>query len=260
MPMPSVGAPSAVPQRLEGTVSIVTGAAGGLGRSLAARLAAEGSTVACLDVTDPAPDSAEDSPGENEHLFDCDITDESQVSRTVSDVAERFGGIDILVNNAGLLSGRRSFLEATPDEMHRYFDVNAVGPLLMSQACYPHLRDSEWRGRIINVASRTFFTGNPGQLAYIASKGALTGMTRVLAHELGADRITVNAVMPAQVATPGTREHSGEEVFAKTMEKQAIREFVTPSHFAGMVAYLASPDGMLVTGQTMVCDGGGLMR
>ncbi len=115
--------------------------------------------------------------------------------------------------------------------MHRYFDVNAVGPLLMSQACCPHLRDSEWRGRIINVASRTFFTGNPGQLAYIASKGALMGMTRVLAHELGEDRITVNAVMPAQVATPepgstpgrGLREDHGEA---------GDQEFVTPSHFA----------------------------
>lgn len=85
-------------------------------------------------------------------------------------------------------------------------------------------------------------------------------MTRVLANELGEEQITVNAVMPAQVATPGTREHSGDEVFARTMEKQAIKEFVTPAHFAGMVAYLASPDGALVTGQTMVCDGGGLMK
>lgn len=102
--------------------------------------------------------------------------------------------------------------------------------------------------------------GNPGQLAYIASKGALTGMTRVLAKEFGPDKITVNAVMPAQVSTPGTREHSGDEAFNTTMRNQAIEEFVTPSHFAGLVAFLASPDGVLITGQSLICDGGGLMR
>lgn len=255
MPAAYEGVPSAVPDRLRGTVSIVTGASGGLGRAIAARLAAEGSTVACLDVKEPASALAD-----GEHSFSCDVTDQNQVTATVREVAERFGGVDILVNNAGLLSGRRSFLEATSEEMHRYFDVNAVGPLLMSQACHPYLQQSAWRGRIINIASRTFFTGNAGQLAYIASKGALTGMTRVLANELGEEMITVNAVMPAQVATPGTKEHSGDEVFTRTMEKQAIKEFVTPEHFAGIVAYLASPDGALVTGQTMVCDGGGLMK
>lgn len=249
------GVPSAVPERLKGTVSIVTGASGGLGRGITARLAAEGSAVACLDTKDP-----EQALGRNEHFFNCDVTDSQQVTDVVTGIAERFGGIDILVNNAGLLSGRHSFLDVTAQEMHRYFDVNAVGPLLMTQACHPYLRESSWPGRVINIASRTFFTGNTGQLAYIASKGALIGMTRVLANELGEERITVNAVMPAQVATPGTRAHSGDEVFAKTMAKQAIKDYVTPAHFAGMVAYLASPDGVLVTGQTMVCDGGGLMK
>ncbi len=166
----------------------------------------------------------------------------------------------MLVNNAGLLSGRNSLLEATPEELHRFYDVNAVGPLLMVQACFPHLKASAHRGRVINVASRTFFTGAPGQIGYVASKGALIGMTRVMARELGEHRITVNAVMPAQVATPGTRAHSGDEVFARTMSQQAIREFVTPEDFAGLVAFLASPDGAMITGQTMVCDGGGLLH
>lgn len=255
MPSPSDGTPTAEAGRLRGTVSVVTGASGGLGQVIAARLAAEGSTTVGLDL--PGKEKKLD---DGVHRLSCDVTDPQQVDAAVTDIAERFGGIDILVNNAGLLSGRRSFLEATPEEMHRYFGVNAVGPLLMTQACYPYLKSSTWRGRVINVASRTFFTGAPGQVAYIASKGALTGMTRVLANELGEEKITVNAVMPAQVATPGTREHSGDEVFTRTMEKQAIKEFVTPNHFAGMVAFLASADGILITGQTMVCDGGGLMR
>lgn len=138
--------------------------------------------------------------------------------------------------------------------------MNAVGPLLMVQACFPYLRDSAHRGRVVNVASRTFFTGAPGQIAYVASKGALIGMTRVMARELGEHRICVNAVMPAQVATPGTRAHSGADTFAQTMSQQAIREFVTPEDFAGLVAFLASHDGRLVTGQSLVCDGGGLLH
>ncbi|SCF64518.1 3-oxoacyl-[acyl-carrier protein] reductase [Streptomyces sp. MnatMP-M27] len=130
----------------------------------------------------------------------------------------------------------------------------------MVQTCFPYLRDSAHRGRVINVASRTFFTGAPGQIAYIASKGALIGMTRVMARELGEHRICVNAVMPAQIATPGTRAHSDDEVFARTMAQQAIQEFVSPEDFAGLVAFLASADGRLVTGQSLVCDGGSLLR
>jgi NAD(P)-dependent dehydrogenase (short-subunit alcohol dehydrogenase family) len=164
------------------------------------------------------------------------------------------------VNNAGLLSGRKSLLETTPEEMHRFYDVNAVGPLLMVQACFRQLRDSPHRGRVVNVASRTFFTGAPGQIAYIASKGALIGITRVMARELGEHRICVNAVIPAQVATPGTRAHSTDDVFARTMSQQAIQEFVTPEDFAGLVAFLASPDAARITGQSIVCDGGGLLH
>ncbi|TJY69644.1 SDR family oxidoreductase [Arthrobacter sp. CAU 1506] len=241
--------------RLVGRVAIVTGGSGGLGRGIAGRLAAEGCTVASLDIKEPA------GPLEaGVQFLACDVTDREDVNATVRKVAEQFGGLDILVNNAGLLSGRHSFLDVTADQMHRYFDVNAVGPLLMTQAAYPYLKASEHRGRVINVASRTFFTGNAGQAAYVASKGALTGLTRVLANELGADGITVNAIVPAQVATPGTREHSGEEVFAATMSRQAIKEYVTPEHFAGLAAYLASPDAALITGQTLVYDGGGLLR
>ncbi|WP_215453048.1 SDR family NAD(P)-dependent oxidoreductase [Streptomyces sp. ATCC 21386] len=237
-------------------VAVVTGAAGGLGQAIVRRLATDGFTVAALDVAEP--DGTGDIAGVRP--WRCDVSDPAATRQTVHEVAETYGGVDVLVNNAGLLSGRVPLLEATPEELHRFFAVNAVGPLLMVQACVPYLRGSPHRGRIINVASRTFFTGAPGQIAYVAAKGALLGMTRVMARELGEHRITVNAVAPAQVATPGTRAHSGDEVFAETMSRQAIKEFVTPEHFAGLVSYLASPDAVMVTGQTLVCDGGGLLH
>ena len=143
--------------------------------------------------------------------------------------------------------------------MVRYFTTNVVGYLHMVQSTFPHLRDSSHNGRIINLASRTFFTGSPGQIAYVASKGGVFGLTRVLARELGEHKITVNAVMPSQVATPGTEAHSGAEMFAQTMGQQAIKEFVRPDDFAGIVAFLASDDGRLMTGQSIVLDGGGLL-
>ncbi|MGC9537537.1 SDR family NAD(P)-dependent oxidoreductase [Streptomyces sp. UG1] len=240
-------------------VAVVTGAGGGLGAAIVRRLAGDGFTVAALDIADTVGTEASgESAGVRRWL--CDVSDPVATRRTVQEIGEAYGAVDVLVNNAGLLSGRSSLLETTPAELHRFFDVNAVGPLLMVQACLPLLKESAYRGRVINVASRTFFTGAPGQIAYVASKGALIGMTRVMARELGEHRITVNAVAPAQVATPGTRAHSGEEVFAETMRRQAIQEFVTPENFAGLVSYLASPDAALVTGQTLVCDGGGLMH
>ena len=246
-----------VPTRLVGRKAIVTGAAGGLGEAIAERLAAEGATVALLDVKDAAP--AAEKIGGGARAWHCDVTDRAGVGSVVDEVASSFGGVDILVNNAGLLSGRRPFLEVDKEEMLRYYETNVVGYLHLAQACFPYLKESEHRGRIANVASRTFFTGSPGQLAYVASKGGVFGLTRVLARELGEHGITVNAVMPSQVATPGTEAHSGPEMFESTMRLQILKEFVRPADFAPIVAFLASDDARLITGQSMVCDGGGLL-
>lgn len=238
--------------------AVVTGSAGGLGTAIVDRLALDGYSVAALDKAADITHSARE--GADISDWQCDVTDPENVHRVVREVAEIHGGIDVLVNNAGVLTGRASFLDATPAELHRVFGVNAVGSVLMTQACHPFLRESGRRGRVINVASRTFFTGGRGQLAYVASKGALIGMTRVMARELGMDGITVNAVMPAQVATPGTLAHSEPEVFTETMRQQSIQRLVTPDDFAALVAFVASSEASMITGQTMVCDGGALMH
>src|SRR5919109_2096754 len=133
--------------RLKDRIAIVSGAAGGIGRAAALRLAAEGAKV------------------------------------------------DILVNNAGILSGRKPWHQLTYEEMNRYVQINYLGYFNVSKAVYPLIKKSK-HGRIINVASRTYFLANPGQMAYVASKGAVMGMTRVMAKELGDDGITVNAVAP----------------------------------------------------------------
>jgi NAD(P)-dependent dehydrogenase (short-subunit alcohol dehydrogenase family) len=237
---------------LSGRTALVTGGVRGIGAAIAARLAGEDMHVTVVDVLEePVP----------EHItyLRADVTEAEQIGAAVAATVERFGGLDVLVNNAGVLSGRRPFEESTRDELLRFMTVNAVGYALAAQAALPALKKSP-AGRIVNVASRTFFTGAPGQLGYVASKGAVIGMTRVMARELGPHAITVNAVMPGQVATAGTREHSEEAVFDATMRQQAIQQRVQPEDLAALVAFIASDEARLITGQTIICDGGGYLH
>ncbi|MGY1841361.1 MULTISPECIES: SDR family NAD(P)-dependent oxidoreductase [unclassified Modestobacter] len=233
------------------STAVVTGGSRGIGRAIADRLRADGHRVTVLDVLAP-----EDGSGE---WLPCDVTEPEQLESAMATVAERGGGIDVLVNNAGLISPRRSYLETDKAELLRYLTVNAVGYALATQAAHPWLVASD-RGCVVNVASRTFFTGGPGQLAYVASKGAVLGMTRVLARELGAHEVTVNAVLPGQVATPGTEQYNTEDDFDRTMAQQAIRRRTRPDDLAGLVSFLCGPDARMLTGQTLVCDGGGLLH
>ena len=197
--------------------------------------------------------------GGNAHGEVCDVTSESQISDAVAAIGSRHDHIDILVNNAGILSGRTPWHELGYEEINRFVQTNYIGYFLVSKALYPLLKKSQY-GRVINVASRTYFLANPGQMAYVAAKGAVMGFTRVLARELGDDNITVNAVAPGMIATEGTRTHSNEEAFNRVMQNQAIKKRGTPEHLAALIAFLASDDAELITGQMILCDGGGYLH
>ena len=246
--------------RLDGRVAVVTGAAAGLGKAAAVRLAKEGARVEILDINDGAAAVAEiQAAGGAAHSTVCDCTNEAQIAAAVADIEARHGRIDILVNNAGILSGRKPWHELSYDEVNRFIQVNYLGYFLVTKAFYPLIKKSS-TPRVIMVASRTYFLANPGQMAYVASKGAVMGMTRVLAKEMGEDGIPVNAVMPGMVATPGTEAHSQEEAFNRVMGNQAIKKRVQPEHLAGLIAYLASDDAEMITGQMILCDGGGYLH
>jgi NAD(P)-dependent dehydrogenase (short-subunit alcohol dehydrogenase family) len=246
--------------RLKDRIAIVSGAAGGIGRAAALRLAAEGAKIEILDIKD-ASDVVNEirAAGGEANAQTCDVTDVEQIAEAVRAIEERHERVDILVNNAGILSGRKPWHQLTYEEMNRYVQINYLGYFNVSKAVYPLIKKSK-HGRIINVASRTYFLANPGQMAYVASKGAVMGMTRVMAKELGDDGITVNAVAPGMVATPGTQAHSDEEAFNRVMMNQAIKKRVTPEHFAGLIAFIASDDAELITGQMILCDGGGYLH
>ena len=245
---------------LQGRVAVVTGAHGGMGAAAALRLGEEGVKVAALDIQDCGDTvAAIAAAGGEAQAWLCDTTDEAQLSQVMGEVAARFGGINILVNNAGLLSPRIHFMEWKTEDIQRFMHVNYLGYVHTTRAAYPYIKESG-NGRIINVASRTTFAGAPGQFPYTASKGAIQGLTWTLCKEAGADGITVNAVMPGQVATPGTMAHSDEDAFNRTMQNQAIKQRVYPEHLAALIAFMASDDAAMISGQSIVCDGGGLMR
>jgi 3-oxoacyl-[acyl-carrier protein] reductase len=246
--------------RLKDRVAVVSGAATGIGKAIATRLAAEGAAVEILDIQDASETVNEIRvAGGTANAERCDVTNEAQIQQAVNAIAARHGRVDILVNNAGILSGRTPWHELSYEEVNRFVQVNYLGYFLVSKAVYPLLKKSE-HGRLINVASRTYFLANPGQMAYVAAKGAVMGMTRVMAKEMGDDNICVNAVAPGMIATPGTLAHSGEEAFNRVMMNQAIKKRGRPEHLAALIAFLASDDAEMITGQMILCDGGGYLH
>ena len=242
---------------LEGRVAVVTGGARGLGKAAVERLAEEGMKVGVLDLLeDEAQEVAQAVGGA---AFRCDTTDEALLAAAFEGVNARFGGVDVLVNNAGLIAPRKDWTDWTKEEVERFAQVNYIGYFLAIKAAHPYLKASG-RGRVVNVASRTFFMGNPGQTPYVSAKGAVIGLSWNMAKELGGDGIAVNAVMPGQVATPGTLEYNDEAMFERTMQNQAIKRRVRPEHLAALIAFLASDDAAMISGQSIVVDGGGLLH
>ncbi|MEX2599719.1 MAG: SDR family NAD(P)-dependent oxidoreductase [Dehalococcoidia bacterium] len=249
---------------LNGRVAAITGGARGMGRATAERLAAEGTKIAILDILeDEAKKTAEEiskSAGVEAGAWKADTTNEAELAAAFKGIEERFGGLDILVNNAGLIAPRKDWQSWTAEEVERFAKVNYIGYFNTIKAAYPLLKKSGRNGRVINVASRTFFMGNVGQTPYVSAKGAVIGLSWNMSKELGGDGITVNAVMPGQVATPGTRQYVDEEMFNRTMQNQAIKERVEPEHLADLITFLASDDAKMISGQSIVCDGGGLLH
>jgi NAD(P)-dependent dehydrogenase (short-subunit alcohol dehydrogenase family) len=244
-------------QGLDGRVAVVTGGARGLGNAAARRLAAEGVKVAILDLREDEASVVADEIGGT--AFHVDTTDEATLATAFKGVYDTYGGMDILVNNAGIIAPRRDWQDWTKADLERFAEVNYIGYFLAIKAAYPMLKASE-HARVINVASRTFFMGNIGQTPYVSAKGAVIGLSWNMCKELGDDGITVNAVMPGQVATEGTLEYNAQEMFDRTMQNQAIKQRVEPHHLAGLIAFLASDDAAMISGQSIVCDGGGLLH
>jgi pyridoxal 4-dehydrogenase len=239
--------------KLEDRVTIVTGAAQGIGRAIAEKLDAEGATVV---VTDLNAEGAEQAAGELERgqAIECDVSSQESVGEMVSEVLRDHGRVDALVNNAAIVP----FLpwdEVDLDHWQRIIDTNLTGVYLCSRAVYMPMREAGY-GRIVNIASNTVMAGTPNMAAYVAAKGGVWGFTRALATEVGAHGITVNAVAPGLTATEGVLASPHKDAFEFVQSLQAIPRRAEPADIAPTVAFLCSEEAGWVTGQMVVVDGG----
>lgn len=251
-------------------VAVVTGAANGIGKACARRLAAEGLVVAALDRerADGCVDGIV-AAGGRALAYTCDITRPAAVKATIAAVAADLGGCDVLVNNAGRydLTPHDS---VTFETWRAIMALNVDGMFLVTQEAIPHMKARGW-GRIINLVSNSFLIGPAGLSGYVASKAANLGYIRALASELGPLGITVNAVGPGPTVTKGTSAmfHDAEGRFdqahfdsfwAEMIKGQAIPSIGIPEHAAAAVAFFASDDAAFITGQSLIVDGGAVRQ
>lgn len=173
-------------------------------------------------------------------------------------VRTELGTADILVNNAAVVR-LAGFDHVTYADWRRTFAVNVDGPFLASKAFLPHLRESG-SGRIINMTSAGYWTPPPPFVSYVSAKGALNGLTSVLAADLAAHDITVNGVAAGLVRTAAAVENTDEAFFEQAVRGQNIKRVQMPADVSGVVAFLASDDAAFITGQLIVADGGSTRR
>ncbi|WP_020389622.1 SDR family NAD(P)-dependent oxidoreductase [Kribbella catacumbae] len=246
-----------IPEGADRTV-LVTGAAGGLGRSFAIGFARRGYRVAVADIdANGAEETArlvKDTGAAAWHGA-VDVTSGESTAAMAAAVAEFGAGrIEVLVNNAAIYGTvTRSALEdIDPAEWDRVMEVNLKGPWLVVRACSPHLPEG---ARIVNLSSATVYSGSENWLHYVASKGGVIALTRVMAKELGRRSITVNAIAPGFTLTEasyGLIDNAAEY----GVERGALRRAGRPEDIVGAALFLAGPDSAYVTGQTLVVDGG----
>jgi len=243
---------------LAGKVAIVTGGSGGLGLAFAEGLAGAGAKVVIADIkAAAAEESAAKLMGQG---FDArpltvDVSNEDSVEAMVARTVDAFGALDILVNNAGVYATlqRKPFYEISVDEWDRVMAVNLRGPFLCAKAAAKRMTGRG--GKIINIASATVFSGSPLWMHYVASKGGLIAMTRVMARELGDHNITANAIAPGFTLTDASRA-AIEDAETYGVARGAIKRPSHPQDIVGACLWLASPLSDFVTGQTIVVDGG----
>ncbi len=250
--------------RLKDKVAIVTGAARGLGRAYALRLAKEGAKVVVADILDgkETTDAIAAQGGEAIYVK-TDVTSEESTKEMAAKTIERFGRVDALINNAALFADlvKKPFWEIPVAEWDKVMAVNLKGPFLCARAVYPQMK-KQGKGKIVNVASGTFYKGLPLFLHYVVSKGGNVAITRSMAREVGDAGINVNCIAPGYTETEVLKENPQDppDVIKMMPATRCIKRPETPDDLTGTIVFLCSDDSDFIAGQTILVDGGSALN
>jgi 3-oxoacyl-[acyl-carrier protein] reductase len=252
--------------RLEDRVAIVTGGGHGIGKFYCRGLAGEGARVVIAELDERAANQTADellSDGFEALPIRTDVADEASARGMAEQAMERYGRIDVLVNNAAIFAtipiSRVPIEEISVEEWDAVMAVNLRGVFLASRAVLPAMKQQR-RGKIINIASGTVFSGSPTRIHYVTSKAGVVGFTRVLARELGEYGINVNCIAPGSTLSEA---EPTEEILAMRqagIHARAFQRVQLPADLVGAVLFFASDDSAFVTGQTLLVDGGNNMH
>jgi 2-hydroxycyclohexanecarboxyl-CoA dehydrogenase len=242
-------------KRHAGKFMVITGGASGIGQAMVLRMVNEGARVAVIDIGDAAEtiELAKKLGGEVRG-YTCDIGDWAKMQSVAATIKADMGDPNILVHCAAY-QFMSSFDDLKVEEFHRTLQINVGGGLHLVKAFVAPMRKAKW-GRIVMVASSSYFAPPPGMSHYIASKGALLGFVRGLATELGGEGITVNALAPGLTRTKNAVAHVPQAHFDYVVAHQAVKRSGEPEDQAAALSFLASDDAAFMSGQTLLMDGG----
>lgn len=244
--------------RMEGKVTLVSGAASGIGQAAAKRLASEGGSVFCVDINEAVLKEtvAEiTQAGGTASYAVCNVGDESQVQATIAACIAEYGQLDAICNMAGILRFDH-FHEIKLEDWKRVIDINLTGTFLMCKEALPHLIESN--GAIINAASTASLAGLPWGAAYAASKGGVQAMTRSIAVSYASQGVRANCICPGDIET----NMANQVVFPENADMNLLGRIMSltgmkgPEVVTGLIAMLASDDGIHITGEEIRVDGG----
>jgi len=245
-------------RELTGKIAIVTGAASGFGRGIAARYVAEGARVVVNDIDRAAGEAAAAALGEQAHFCPADVSKDADVARLVAFAVEAFGGLDIVVNNAGTTHRNQPMLDVTEAEFDRIYAVNVKSLFLSARHAVPYFR-ARGGGVFITIASTAGVRPRPGLTWYNGSKGAAIVTSRSMAAELARDNIRVNIINPVAGETAMLADFMGEDTPQKRAQFVAtipLGRLSQPTDIATAAVFFASDEAAFITGACLEVDGG----
>ena len=252
--------------RLKDKVAIITGAAHGIGKAYARRFAEEGAHVVIADIDAQGGEATAkaiiDASG-SAWARNSDVRSLPNLEGLMRETVKKFGRIDVLVNNAAIYVTQKLWKgpveELDLDEWDRVMEVNLKGVFLCSKAVIPIMKQQK-SGKIINIASGTFFSGSGNMPHYTTAKGGVVALTRVMARQLGEWNINVNCMTPGSTMSEENVTADVLERREGSVNKRAFKRVETPADIVGTAVFLASADSDFMTGQLLVVEGGGVMH